>query len=154
MKKNLRAQMGFSLLEILVAVGILSVALVSIIAMQGSAMRASLRAENLSLATMLAKKQMAEYEVQVQQMLEKGEFPDDKTEEGSFSEPYSDFHWRTELRSVELPAPPSDEGIQGMIAKQLTGEISKSVRQMTLTVFWPEGETEQEISVVTHVVKM
>lgn len=154
MKKFFQCSRGFTLLETLIAVGILSVALVTIMSMQSAAMRSSYQAENLSLATMLAKKQMAEYEVQVQKMLRASEFPDDKVEEGTFEEPYGDFHWRAEIKSIELPAPPSDEGIQGMVAKQLTSEISKSVRQLTLSIFWTEGEEEQQIDVVTHVVKM
>ena len=154
MRKIFTHAKGFSLLEILVSVGILAIALVSLMTMHSAAMRASLRAENLSLATMLAKKELAEYSVQISAGLRKGEFPEDKVEEGNFEEPYGDYRWRAEIKTVQLPAPPSAEGIQGIIAQQLTGEISKSVRELILTVFWTEGGEEQRIDVVTHVVKM
>ena len=44
--------------------------------------------------------------------------------------------------------------MQDMIGKQLTREISKTVRELKLTVSWNDGEDEQSIDVVTHIVKL
>ena len=153
---NTNSTRGFSLLEILISIGILSVSLVALLSVQGNTMIASRRAEELSIATMLAKQQMANVELELQKDIRKGEFPDERSAEESFEEPFGEYRWRSEIRRIELPAPSiGEEGSpQALIGKQLTGEISKSVRELKLSVFWGEGEKEQSIEVVTHVVKL
>ncbi|MBI4212426.1 MAG: prepilin-type N-terminal cleavage/methylation domain-containing protein [Deltaproteobacteria bacterium] len=151
---------GFTLLEILVAVAILSIGLVAVMGMQGNTMMTSRRAELTTIATWLAKKQMVELELQVEAGLEKGEFPEDTSGSGTFDPPYEDYRWKYEISRVTLPAPPEgqEEGgggnIETMIGKQLTEEISKSVRELKLTIVWEEDGKEDSIDVVTHVVKL
>lgn len=152
----MRVSKGFTLLEILVATAIMAFALVTIMTAQGNTLLASRRAEMLTTAVLLAKQQMVEVELELEKGMRQGEFPDEKTEEGKFESPYDGFRWKAEVQRVSLPAPVvGEEGsMQNLIGKQLTEQISQSVREVKLTIFWDESGEEQSIDVVTHLVKM
>lgn len=156
-------QRGFSLLEILVATAILAISLISVMTIQGNSLVVNRRAELLTVATMLAQQKMTEIELELQKGLRTGEFPDEKEEEAQFEAPHDDYRWKYAIKRVELPTPPGAEkkegkpgsgGLQELIAKQLTEELSKAVRELKLTVTWKEGEGEESVEVVTHVVKL
>jgi type II secretion system protein I len=149
--------MGFTLIEIMVSVAILSISLIALMGFSGNTLIKSGRAEQMTIAVMLARQKMTDIELELQKAMKKNEFPDEKSEDGKFDEPYEDYTWAMEIRRVELPPPvQGDEGgqIQGMVAKQLTKEISKTVRELKLTVKWDEMDDEQSVEVVTHIVKL
>lgn len=149
---------GFSLLEVMVAVAILAIALTTLLTFSGNTMIKSGRAERLTIAAMLARQKMADIEIDLEKAKQKKEFPDERSEDGEFDEPFEDYKWKMEIRRVELPAPVSEEegagSMQAMIGKQLTKEISKTVRELKLTVSWDDMGEEQSIDVVTHIVKL
>jgi len=147
---------GFTLLEIMVAVAILSISLVALLNFQGNTMIRSGRAEKITEATMLARMKMAELDLELDKLSKRGEFPEEKAEEGNFEEPFASYRWKYSISNVNLPAPISgDEGsIQNMIGRQLSEEIAKNVREVKLEVFWEELGEEQSIDVVTHIVKL
>lgn len=147
---------GFTLLEVMVAIGILAISMTVLMTFSGNTMIKSGRAEKLLIATMLARQKMADIEIDLAKAAKKGEFPDERSEEGKFDEPYEEYGWKMEIRKVTLPAPITGEkgGIQEMVGKQLTQEIGKTVRELKLTVIWGELEEEQSFDVVTHIVKM
>ncbi len=150
-------RMGFTLIEIMVAVSILSISLIALMSFSGNTLIKSGRAEQMTIAVMLARQKMTDIELELEKKMKRNEFPDEKSEDGKFDEPYEDYTWEMEVRRVELPPPvQGDEGgqIQGMVAKQLTKEISKTVRELKLTVKWDEMDEEQSIEVVTHIVKL
>ena len=99
---------------------------------------------------------MVEIEVELHKGIQMNEFPDEKSEEGKFDEPYEDYSWEMEVKKVELPAPMTGEegGFQQMIGQQLTKEISKTVRELKLKIKWLELGEEQSVDVVTHIVKL
>lgn len=154
--EGLRACLGFTLLEIMVAIGILAVSLATLLTFHGNAMISSGRAERLTEATMLARQKMVELELEINKGLKLGEFPDDKEEDGVFEELYSDYKWKMSIKTVKLPAPiQGDEGsLEGMIGRQLTEEITKIVRELRLEVSWDEMGEKQILDVVTHIVKL
>jgi len=143
-------------LEIMVAVAILSISLTALLSFQGNTMITSGRAERITEATMLARMKMAEIELELDKALKKGEFPEEKTEEGEFDEPFENYKWRLAIRGVKLPAPVvGEEGsVEGLIGRQLTEEIAKTVREIKLEILWTELGEEQSIDVVTHIVKL
>ncbi len=147
---------GFTLLEIMVAVAILSISLVALLNFQGNTMIKSGRAEKMTEATMLAKMRMAEVELEIEKIQKKGDFPEEKTEEGNFEEPFGAYRWKVSIKSIALPAPVAGEegSIEGLVGRQLTEEIAKTVREVRLDVFWEEMGEEQSINVVTHIVKL
>ena len=96
---------GFTLLEVMVAVAILAVSLTVLLTFTGNTMIKSGRAEKLTIVSMLARQKMTEIEIDLEKAKKKREFPDERSEGGSFDEPFEDFKWRMEIRRVELPAP-------------------------------------------------
>lgn len=153
---RLKSKQGFSLLEILVATAILAFALVAVMTAQGNTLLTSRRAEILTTATILARQKMADVELELNKAIRRGEFPEEKSDEGKFDEPFEDYRWKMEVKRVSLPAPVvGDEGsLQAMVGKQLTEEIGKNVREVRLTVIWDEAGEEQSFDIVTHMVRL
>lgn len=147
---------GFSLLEVMVAAAILAISLTVLLTFSGTTLVKSGRAEKLLVATMLARQKMTDIEIELEKQKKKREFPDERSEDGDFEEPFEDYKWKMEIRKIELPAPVvGEEGsMQQMIGKQLTKQISQTVRELKLTVMWDEMGEEQSIEVVTHIVKL
>ncbi len=151
-----RVDRGFTLLEVMVAVAILAVSLSVLLTFQGNTLIASGRQEKLTIATMLARQKMVEVELDLEQGMARGEFPDDRTEAADFDKPFEGYSWKMTVRKVELPAPiTAEEGsVQYMIAQQLTKEIAKTVRELRLEITWEELGEPQSLEVVTHLVKL
>ncbi len=86
---------GFTLLEVMVALGLLAAALMAVADLTGNALRNHAYARDLSAATLLARSKMAELE----QKYEDEGFKDfDQQEEGDFSDSARpDVRWRLEL---------------------------------------------------------
>ena len=155
MSYNLRNR-GFSLIEIMVAVAILSISLLVLLRTSGNTLVNSRRSEIMTIAVMLARQKMTDIEIDLYEQMRRNEFPDERSEDGDFDEPYEDFKWKMEIKKVELPAPSmGDEGsIQDMVGRQLTKEIGKTVRELTLTIEWQELDELQSIDIVTHITKL
>ncbi len=153
---NAKRKSGFTLLEVMISVAVLSVSLLALMSSSGNTLIKSGRAERISIGTMLARSKMSDIEIDLEKQKLKGEFPDEKEEEGKFDEPYEDYSWKMEIRKVDLPAPVTGEkgSLQEMIGRTLTKEISTTVRELKLTVKWEELGEQQTIDVVTHIVKL
>lgn len=97
------AQRGFTLIEIMISLSILAITLVSIYAAQGNSLRASGRAENIQLASILARQKMTEMMLDLQKDLDKGKFPDEGSEEqGTFDPPLDRFRWEFSVKKVDI----------------------------------------------------
>ncbi len=152
---------GFSLLEIMIAVAILAASFATLLTSQGTAFLSSERAEYLTTAVMLARAKMAETEIEIQKDMDKNKFPDASESTGSFEDPFEDYQWKVSVTKVEIPVMDTggEEGAMvGAYMKNVMDQISKSVREIKLTVFWGEKEAKederQQFSVTTHIVKM
>lgn len=180
-----RAARGFTLLEVMVSLAILAGALLALSDVVGGALRNHVRAQQLEVATLLARGKL----VALEEGFERTGFRDfDETEEGTFEdEGHPEIRWTAEVvkPEVELSAekilsmltgsedlsallPGASGGedgvttldpragmLAGLVQTQLTafGEtVKKGVRELRLTVRWPEGETERAFTVVTHLV--
>jgi prepilin-type N-terminal cleavage/methylation domain-containing protein len=156
MRHTAQNNKGFTLLEVMVSVAILAISLAVLTGFQGNTLIASARQEKLTIATMLAREKMVESEIDIDNAMQKGEFPDERSEEAVFDEPFEDYRWKMTLKKVELPAPvQAQEGsMQDVIAQQLTQEIGKTVRELRLEVSWEEMGQPQTLEVVTHIIKM
>ncbi len=156
MVKIFNNKCGFTLLEVMVAVAILAISLSVLLTFQGNTLIASGRQERLTIATMLARQKMVEIELDLELGMQAGEFPDERSEEAQFDRPFEDYRWKMAIKKVELPAPvTAEEGsVQDMIAKQLTSEIAKTVREVRLEISWEELGEPQSMEVVTHLVKL
>lgn len=153
-----RGEAAFSLLEVMIAVVILAMAFSTLIGAVSSSSARARSAEELLTATMLAREKMTEMDLELAKGMAKGEFPEDREEDGEFKKPFERFRWKMTIKKVTLPAPVIGEkgSIQETVGRELTKEISKSVRELTLNVSWTEAASDRERSfdITTHIVRM
>lgn len=65
LRRSLRATSGFTLMEVMVAVGILTLGLTAIFSSQGQAIKVGTRAQHMNIAALMARCKMSEIEEQV-----------------------------------------------------------------------------------------
>jgi general secretion pathway protein I len=110
---------GFTLLEVLVAVAIVALALVTFMGLHLRSLDATIRAQDLTTAVLLAQGKMATM----------GEFPETGEEQGKFEGPELErFQWATAVTEHTLEAL-SEGGVQPV-----------TVRHLAVTVFWADGQ--------------
>ncbi len=86
---------GFTLLEVMISLAILSVALVAIAGINSGAMNMHLYAKRLTIGTLLARGKMAAIESKLQA---EGLPSDDNAEDGAFDEDgFPDYHWEAQI---------------------------------------------------------
>jgi general secretion pathway protein I len=108
---------GFTLLEVLVAVAIVAIALVTFMGLHLRSLDATIRAQDLTTAVLLAQGKMATM----------GEFPDTGEEQGKFEGPELErFQWATAVTEHTLDA--------------LDGGQVVTVRRLEVTVSWADGQ--------------
>ena len=159
---------GFTLVETMVAMAIMTIAWATILMIQSKAIDNTTKAENLNRVAMLAKNMMVETE----KAIEGKAFTEIKTEEeGSFAEPFQDYSWKREIKEVKMPLfsaggastqsesgssdSPSSSGAQSaLMGKLVSNYLSKAIRQVTVTVIWKRGPGNQTYAVSTYWVNL
>lgn len=176
------ARAGFTLLEVMVALGILAGALVVVSDVVGGALRNHVRAQHLEVATLLARGKMASLEEHYEW---KGFRITDEDDEGTFeADGHPEVRWQLAVKVPPLEAgsdavlraltgaehglqdlmPSADQApqlaqyqaviaasMQGMLAR-LGDQLKRGVREVKLTVSWPEGAGKESFTIVTHMV--
>lgn len=175
-----RAEGGFTLLEVMVALAILALALTVISQAQQSAMRQVLRAKKMTVASMLARGKMVEME---DQLFEEGfsDFEDEET--GDFGdEGFKNYTFRLKVDKIEIPTSVDGNSLGDMMsgfagggsgsasaasgagntASKIGGKmlgrqfemfrnvLEQAIRRVSLEVAWKEGRRRRTISVVTY----
>lgn len=114
--------LGFTLLEVMIALAILGIALVSVLALGNRSIEVNGRLEHITQATLLAQGKMTEVEVESrgQQVL---------ATEGAFPAPFDDYRWRLGFEDTPLP----------------------SVRMVTVTVLWGEEKKNEAVDVTSFI---
>ncbi len=153
--KLMASSAGFTLLEVMIAMGIMMVAFASILMVESSSINTASKAKQMNTVTMLAKNLMAETELEIRGK----KFGEVKKEgSGTFSAPFENFSWKKEIKEVSLPVsaliPPSEsEGeivqVQEM-GKQVAESISKSIREVIITISYKKGSGTQDYTVSTY----
>ena len=109
-------QRGFTLLEVMISLAILSVSLVAILELNSGAIRTHNYAKHLTVATLLARSKMVDIEEALYAEEALPEF--DKTMEGDFEEEgFPKFSWRAEIVKPDLDL--DTEALTGLVAKSL-----------------------------------
>ena len=150
---------GFTLLEVMIAIGVLAISLLAIFNLQSTSLIGSARAQKISTSTQLARSKMAKSLIDLEAGIVKGEFPDEKEETGTFEEEkFPDYYWKLQIKKTDIPAPPLPEGtgdVMGQVFKMVADQLSEATREVKLTVGWKEEEDEEVgIVLTTHIVKM
>lgn len=177
-----RSRSGFTLLEVMVSLGILAVALMAIADLNGGAIRMHVYSRELTKAVQLARGKMLDLQTQ----LRKDGLSDfSKEYAGDFSdEKESNFKWRATVVKPEIELDPqqltgmvagglglggdsANSGepetdlmsmlgpMAGMIGAQVTQmqeALKDSVREVHLTVSWKQGAKEESFEVVEHII--
>jgi general secretion pathway protein I len=168
-----RPRSGFTLLEVMIAIAILSITLVTLLSIVTSNIRATHHAKLTTMATFLARGKMIDVEDQV---LENGFSNSDETGEGTFKEQgHPEFRWDWIIERVELPADAAlkqkDEaqdkaqdtsnpmammsgflgGMMSSFIEPIRMGLQEAVRRVTVHVTWDEtARPEQVIEVVQY----
>lgn len=152
---------GFSLLEILIAVAILSTSLVILLSGQGSSYLFSERAERITVATFLSRQRMAEIEIELEEDLAKNKLPDEVEKMGEFEDPFEDFRWKYTIKKVEIPVAETGEEGNALVMQYVKGlmqRLSDSVREVQMIVLWGDGDIPEEdqpqVTVTTHIMNL
>ena len=107
---------GFTLLEVMIALAVISIAMISLLSLGNRSIAVHDRLQRLTVATLLAQQKMAETEVNSLQ-----ETSSPIAAAGVFDAPHADFSWRIAFTDTPLP----------------------SVQMVTVTVLWgDEGQNE------------
>ena len=109
---------GFTLLEIMIALAIVAIALVSLLGLANRSIAVQERLQRMTRATLLAQEKMTEIELAAEAKTLVFE-----PAEGVFAEPFSDFRWRLEFIETPLPV----------------------VTQVTVTVAWGAEERNEAV---------
>ncbi len=154
----IRLKRGFSLLEVTIAVVILSTALIVISRIISMSYYYAERVENIYKGTELAWVKLHEIEEDIKKNGLPTLGPLGKEDEGEFEEDeYEGFRWKYSIKKVYIPIPDlapgaDDEGgkeeeAAGMLmgVKPMIEDFFKErIRKLTLEVLWGEGRRESE----------
>lgn len=155
---------GFTILEFVIALAIIAIILVSVYASQGFSLSASTRLKNTQIATNLARTLLHESELKFENM--KFEALPTTEETGNFTAPWDQFSWKRDFETLDFTA--LSEVFLAGIAQDKTAQVSsndatvlkyfqdymaKSIRKMTITVEWPEGQAKGNVSFTTLLVR-
>ena len=112
-----RTASGFTLLEVMIALAVMAIVLVSVYRMHSQSLTMNTEARFYTLAPLLAQNKMAELE-----MLSADGFPEDS---GDFGEQHPGYSWRTSLVDV---------------SSEVLGEVASDLKQIDLTISFNDGQ--------------
>jgi type II secretion system protein I len=127
---------GFTLLEVLVALVIVATALVTFMRLHLLSLDATIRAQDLTTAVLLAQGKLTDL----------GTFPETGEEQGKYEDPeLSRFRWATVVTEHPLPLPPVGTSVPP------TGVAPTPViRRIEVTVHWVDGQQERHYTLASY----
>lgn len=155
-----KSKAGFSLLEVMIAMMIMSIALTSIYMSTSDGIYRTIRTKELNIATWLAHNKMVESE----HLFEGKAFSElsKDPETDKFKAPFEQYVWKREVREMKFPDLPvgsnkEGEGVQEsvrILAQKITKFLNSSLRELVVTVSWDRGKGEQHVTLTTYLVDM
>jgi len=115
---------GFTLLEVMIALAIVAIALVSLLGLSNRSILVQERIQKLTRATLLAQQLMSEQEV-----IPPGSRTSWELQEDVFEEPFSDFRWRISYQDTPI----------------------NNVKQINVTVLWGEAAKNEQVQLTSFV---
>lgn len=120
---------GFTLLEVMVAVAILAMVLVTLLGVKNRSMQDVMLADHITTATLLAKREMTE-------MLQNPTTrPKESESEDKFAEEeFADYTWKKTLTPLVLE----------------TDDAPIKITEIKVAVMWQEGQRQELVELVTY----
>ncbi len=152
---------GFTLLEVMAAVVILSIALMALLRANNQSLVLKSSAQNLSTATLLAREKFSEINLDPASL--------EESEKGDFGEGFPNWHWELVSEETDVPFDFTDarkpvglkKGESTVASRdrafaQAQGGQQKmpGAQKITLTVFWPDGNKESSLTLTEYVAKL
>ena len=155
--KQLQNESGFTLLEVMIAIGILAIGIGAILVAENNSLDVTMRAKRMTTVATLARNALIDAEREVQGKT----FDETKKESsGKFDAPYSDYSWERKIKEITFPNVLSPEAKQEAgkpgdavdpnverVVKIATNYLSKSSREINITIKWKEKGEDQKFSV-------
>lgn len=139
---------GFTLLEVMIALALLSGILFVAVISQTSSLSSSSRSKNILLATSLARNFINEQELKYED-LPFDQLP--KTENGKFPDPHGDYEWEIRFEEIDFSvladlmvktAEAQNEEMDSntqTVAKLFQEHMKKNIRKMVVVVKYPDS---------------
>lgn len=124
MSMRLSNEQGFTLLEMMIALAIVAIALVSLLGLSNRSILVQERVQRLTRGTLLAQQLLSEEEL--------ASGPRSwEAREDVFAEPYSEFHWQIDYQDTLITK------VKQVTVTVIWGEVAQN-EQVRLTSFLPE----------------
>ncbi len=132
------ARLGFTLLEVMVAIAVVAIALVPLLRLHLLSLDATMHAQDLTTAVSLAQEKMSELATS----------PEPGETKGDFDAPlYERFRWQTSVGDVEEVVIPNLDAPEG---EELP---TFEVQRIEVTVIWLDGEREKLYTLESYAVR-
>lgn len=121
---------GFTLLEVMIAVAVLAIALVSLLGSQSQTISVATDARFDTIAALLAQEKVAEIRLQ--------DFEQVESDSGAFEEGFTEFSWSTEVLQVsedDIAIPGTDGMLKQVILTVALAEDEKQYLTVHATIF-------------------
>jgi len=154
---------GFTLIEVLIAIAIMTVAFTSIFIVQSNSINAVRSAKNTNIVSMLIKNYMIETEQEFEGRAFT-EVPKDKNK--TCDEAFSDYKCSRVIKEIQFPqlsfgqqnnnpnnSSGGDAQMVEKIGKLITKFLSQAIREVTVTVTWGK-KVEEKVSMTTYWVNL
>lgn len=149
---------GFTVMEVMAAVVILAIALMSLLRANNQSVMLRARTQDITTATLLAQERLASFRTEIETLEEESE--------GDFGEAFPYWRWTMEKEEVEIPfdfgeletvksvtGGDEDEAGGAAAGAGTSGAAENEptpLQKITLTVFWPEGVREGSLTFVEY----
>lgn len=159
MKRKKRRSSGFTLLEVMIAITIMTVALGAILTSQSGGIIRTIKTKDFNTAGWLAHRVMVEQE----HLLEGRPFNEiEKEETGEFKEDqFKRYKWKREVRELKFPdiaqGGREGEGVPEplrLMAKVITKFLNNAIREMAVTIVWNYAGSDQTLTLTTYLVDL
>lgn len=145
---------GFTLIEVMIAVGILAIGIGAILVAESNSLDVTLRAKRMTTVAMLAKNAL----IQAEREISGKSFTEVKEDDhGTFDAPYQEYSWERKIKEITFPnimdskekkdeVSKIDENTVRVV-KIATHYLSKSTREISVKIKWIEKKEEQKYEV-------
>jgi prepilin-type N-terminal cleavage/methylation domain-containing protein len=146
---------GFTLLEVMIAIGILAIGIGAILTAENNSLDVTMRAKRMTTVAMLAKNAL----IQAERDVTGKSFTEVKTDDhGQFDAPFQDYTWERKIKEIKFPnildqsqakkdeVSTVDENTQRVV-KIATTFLSKATREIIVTIKWVDKKEAQKFVV-------